>query len=59
MDDDIDVDCLPILSEESVAQAGAGVFEEIVAVALAKPSKSEALGVDDGEFVPGQVGAHM
>jgi altronate hydrolase len=59
MDDDIDVDCSPILSGESVAQAGARVFEEIVAVASGKPSKSEALGLGDEEFVPWQVGAYM
>jgi altronate hydrolase len=59
MDDDIDVDCSPILTGESVAAAGARVFEEIIAVASGKPSKSEALGLGDEEFVPWQVGAYM
>lgn len=59
MDDDIDVDCSPILQGESVADAGARVFEEIIAVASGKLSKSEALGLGDEEFVPWQVGAYM
>jgi altronate hydrolase len=59
MDDDIDVDCSSILSGETVAAAGARVFEEILAVASGKPSKSEALGLGDEEFVPWQVGAYM
>jgi altronate hydrolase len=59
MDDDIDVDCSTILTGESVADAGARVFEEIVAVASGKKSKSEALGLGDEEFVPWQVGAAM
>jgi altronate hydrolase len=59
MDDDIDVDCSPILSGETVAQAGARVFEELIAVASGKVSKSEALGLGDEEFVPWQVGAYM
>jgi altronate hydrolase len=59
MDDDIDVDCSPVLTGESVAAAGARVFEEILAVASGKPSKSEALGLGDEEFVPWQVGAYM
>lgn len=59
MDDDIDVDCSPILSGETVAAAGARVFEELIAVASGKASKSEALGLGDEEFVPWQVGAYM
>jgi altronate hydrolase len=59
MDDDIDVDCSPILNGETVAEAGQRVFEEIVAVASGKKSKSEALGLGDEEFVPWQVGAYM
>jgi altronate hydrolase len=59
MDDDIDVDCSTILSGESVADAGKRVFEELLAVASGKKSKSEALGLGDEEFVPWQVGAYM
>lgn len=59
MDGDIDVDCSPVLSGESVAGAGARVFEELLAVASGKQSKSEALGLGDEEFVPWQVGAYM
>jgi altronate hydrolase len=59
MDGDIDVDCSPVLSGESVAAAGARVFEELLAVASGKQSKSEALGLGDEEFVPWQVGAYM
>lgn len=59
MDDDIDVDCSPVLTGESVQAAGARVFEEIMAVASGKPSKSEALGLGDEEFVPWQIGAFM
>lgn len=59
MDDDIDVDCSPILSGETVAAAGARVLAEVLAVASGKPSRSEALGLGDEEFVPWQVGAYM
>jgi altronate hydrolase len=47
------------LSGESVADAGKRVFEELLAVASGKKSKSEALGLGDEEFVPWQVGAYM
>ena len=57
MDDDVDVDCAPILTGESVEEAGARVFEALIATASGQQTKSEALGLGDEEFVPWQLGA--
>ena len=40
-------------------QKGRAIFEEIVAVASGKRSKSEEFGYGDNEFVPWQIGAVM
>lgn len=59
MDDDVDVDCSPILEGASLQQAGEGIYARILAVASGAPSKSEALGFGDHEFVPWNLGAWM
>ncbi|MGC5198693.1 hypothetical protein [Aphanothece microscopica] len=51
--------CSPILSGESVDEAGARIFERLVAAASGEKTKSELLGLGDEEFVPWQVGAAM
>src|ERR1700745_817392 len=57
MPGDLDIDCGVILSGPSVADLGAGIFAELIAVASGKPTKSEAQDFGDEEFVPWQLGA--
>jgi altronate hydrolase len=45
--------------EETVEQVGRRIFDLVVRVAGGEPSKSEALGMGDHEFVPWQIGAVM
>lgn len=59
MRDDMDINCGDILDGVSVEDKGREIFEEIIAVASGKKSKSEDLGYGDNEFVPWQVGAVM
>ena len=48
-----------IIAIDLVEAKGAEIFEEILAVASGKRSKSELLGYGDNEFVPWQIGAVM
>lgn len=59
MADDIDIDCSPVLDGLSVAEAGRMIFDRLLATASGAPTKSEALGLGDFEFVPWQLGAWM
>ena len=59
MADDMDVDCGDVLDGVSIADKGREIFDRILAVASGEPSKSEALGYGDAEFVPWQIGATM
>ena len=59
MDDDMDVDCSPILDGASIQEAGEAIYAKLLAVASGEPSKSEALGFGDSEFVPWNLGAWM
>ncbi|MEA3389052.1 UxaA family hydrolase [Sphingobium sp. CCH11-B1] len=59
MADDIDIDCSPVLGGLSVADAGRMIFDRLLATASGAPTKSEALGMGDFEFVPWQLGAWM
>ena len=43
----------------SLAEVGAVIFRKMLDVASGEPSKSEALGIGDNEFVPWQVGAYL
>jgi altronate hydrolase len=53
MADDMDVNCGTIIDgEQSVQDAGARIFEEILAVASGKPTRSEVLGFGEEEFQP-------
>jgi altronate dehydratase len=59
MDDDIDIDCSPILDGASIEEAGQAIYAKLLAVASGEASKSEALGFGDHEFVPWNLGAWM
>ncbi len=58
MADDMDINC-GVIAEgaATVDQMGQAIFEAILATASGRPTKSEALGFGDQEFVPWQVGA--
>ena len=60
MDEDMDIDAGEILSAGvSVADMGQRIYDHILMVASGAPSKSEAQGLGDYEFVPWQIGAVM
>jgi altronate hydrolase len=59
MTEDMDVDCGVILDGASVEETGRQVYDEILAVASGKRTKSEEVGLGDDEFVPWQPGAVM
>ena len=59
MIEDMDINCGDILAGVSVEEKGRQIFDEILAVASGKRSKSEELGYGDNEFVPWQIGAVM
>jgi altronate hydrolase len=53
MSDDMDINCGTIIeSEQTVEEAGAAIFAEILAVASGKPTRSEILGFGEEEFQP-------
>jgi altronate hydrolase len=56
MIDDMDLDAGTILAGRSVDEVGREIFEEVIAVAGGKHTKSEELGVGQEEFVPWQIG---
>jgi altronate hydrolase len=53
---DMDIDAGTILAGETVQKVGAVIFEEILAVASGKKTKSELSGVGDEEFAPWSIG---
>jgi len=57
--EDMDINCGDILDGVSVEDKGREIFEEVIAVASGKRTKSEELGYGDNEFVPWQIGAVM
>lgn len=60
MTDDMDINCGEIMEgRASVDQKGEEIFRMIIDVASGNPSKSEALGVGNEEFVPWMIGAQM
>ena len=59
MDEDMDIDASPVLTGTPMAEVGQAIFERMLAVASGEPSKSEALGIGDNEFVPWAVGAYL
>ncbi len=59
-EEDMDLNCGEIIDgRASVAEMGQRIFERVLATASGAPSKSEAHGYGQNEFVPWQVGAVM
>ena len=57
LEEDMDINCGAILDGEvDVAQMGQRIFDAILAHASGTPTKSEALGLGDNEFVPWHLG---
>jgi altronate hydrolase len=56
MSEDMDIDCGPILEGASIEEIGRRIFDELLAVASGKRTKSELLGMGDEEFAPWQPG---
>ena len=56
MIDDMDIDAGTILKNRSVADLGHEIFEEVIAVASGKHTKSENHGIGQEEFVPWNIG---
>src|SRR5262249_57228810 len=52
MSDDMDIDAGVILAGTAVESVGRQIFEEVLAVASGKKTKSEIGGVGEGEFPP-------
>jgi len=53
MADDMDINCGTIIDgDETVQEAGARIFAEMLAVASGKPTRSEVLGFGEEEFQP-------
>jgi len=60
MVEDMDINAGTIVDgEETIEQVGRRIFDLVLRVASGEPSKSEALGMGDHEFVPWQIGAVM
>ena len=60
IEEDMDVNCGEVLDGgKSVQQMGEEIFQLILDTASGKPSKSEAQGFGDHEFLPWQMGAVM
>ncbi len=60
MTEDMDINCGDIVDGlKTVQQKGQEIFELILRAASGEPTKSEALGIGNDEFVPWQLGAVM
>jgi altronate hydrolase len=58
-EEDMDINCGDILDGVTIEEKAREIFEEMIAVASGKKSKSEEFGYGDNEFVPWQIGAVM
>jgi altronate hydrolase len=58
-EEDMDINCGDVLDGVTIEEKGRQIFEEVIAVASGKRTKSEELGYGDNEFVPWQIGAVM
>ncbi len=56
MPDDMDIDCGVVLAGEPLEAVGRRVFDELLATASGKKTKSEAQGLGDEEFAPWAIG---
>ncbi|MDX1970454.1 MAG: altronate dehydratase family protein [Planctomycetaceae bacterium] len=52
MIDDMDINAGTILEGATIEEVGREIFEDVIAVASGKPTKSEAQGIGDEEFHP-------
>jgi altronate hydrolase len=59
MEEDMDLDCGVILDGVPLEAVGRAIFEEVVAVASGKRTKSELAGVGEEEFAPWTIGPVM
>lgn len=59
MADDIDIDCSVVLDGITIDAVGQQIFDALLATASGRPTKSEALGLGDNEFVPWMMGAWL
>ncbi|MFN3312534.1 MAG: UxaA family hydrolase [Hyphomonas sp.] len=59
MAEDMDIDCSPVAEGTSTFEMGELIFARMLAIASGGPTRSEALGMGDHEFVPWQIGAWM
>lgn len=60
MQDDIDINCGRIIDgEQSVEDAGAAIYKEILEIASGKPTRSEIHGFGEEEFQPWILGATL
>ncbi|MCA9214230.1 MAG: altronate dehydratase [Planctomycetales bacterium] len=56
LSDDMDINAGRVLDDATLDEVGNEIFQEILAVASGKPTKSESLGIGDEEFVPWMIG---
>jgi altronate hydrolase len=59
MEEDMDLDCGVVLDGVPLESVGRRIFEEVIAVASGKKSKSELAGVGEEEFAPWTIGPVM
>jgi altronate hydrolase len=59
MEEDMDINCGVILEGTPLPEVGRRIFEEVIAVASGKRSKSELSGVGEEEFAPWIIGPVM
>jgi altronate hydrolase len=60
MADDMDINCGPVVDgDATISDMGEHIFQTVLDIASGTPSKSEALGFGDDEFVPWNIGAVM
>ncbi len=59
MEEDMDLDCGVILDGAPLETVGRAIFEEVVAVASGRRTKSELAGVGEEEFAPWVIGPVM
>jgi altronate hydrolase len=59
MTEDMDINCGVVLEGTPIATVGRQIFEEVIAVASGKRSKSELSGVGEEEFAPWIIGPVM
>ena len=60
MAEDMDINCGVVLDDGvSIQEMGGRIFDRLLEVASGSPTKSEAQGFGDDEFVPWQIGAVM